>query len=160
MIYYLMIVSVVILYLLFRRRSKKYFIIGTWAILFLFQACRKYELWGDLIGYNKKHQSLGYYQNFSNLARMFLADSKDIGYYIAEWIAVRLGVSFQVWIVIIAFVFLSSVCILIYRKSIYPLISILTFISLGFFIFSLSGLRQTIAIAIVIWSYYFLEEKK
>lgn len=159
MIYYSMLILIVILGIVFRR-SKKLFMISAGSLLFLFQACRKYYLWGDLIRYSDKHLLLAQYKTLSGVYNEILIDSKDAFFYFLEWIATRCGVSFRIWLAIIAFVFVFSVCRLIYKKSVYPLISVLAFLALGYFSFSLSGLRQTMAMSIVIWSFYALEKNK
>jgi transmembrane protein EpsG len=60
----------------------------------------------------------------------------------------------------IATIYIISVSSFIYRNSKYPLLSYLIFISMGYFTFSMTALRQTIAIAIILFSYNYLKEKK
>gem|GEM_PF-2042216 len=85
---------------------------------------------------------------------------KDPVYDICTLIAYRLGLSFYTWTALIALFFVFSVYRLIQRYSKNPALSYIVVISLGLLNFSLSALRQTIAISIICFSYEFLKNKK
>jgi hypothetical protein len=56
-------------------------------------------------------------------------------------------------------IFITSVFIFLYRYSNEAFLSIIVFISLGYYQFSFSGLRQSFAIAVILFSYKFIKDK-
>lgn len=159
MIYYTMVFIICFLFLLLYKYPQKYFLMSSFGVIFIFEAFRKYELWGDLVGYSRRHESLADIDSLNSFIK-YIDGKKDPGYYFCEWISTKLGMSFGIWMAIIAFFFLFTIGFFIYKRSEHSLISILLFIALGFLVFSLSGLRQTTAIAIVLWSYMALEKNR
>lgn len=158
MIYFTLIVASSLIFLITKKYSAKYYIWITFILLFLLAACRNITLWNDLIGYERKHIIISNITEWKIFLSSFLATSKDVGYYILEWLLTRIGISFQEWIALIAAFFLYVIGKLIYKKSYYPLISVMLFLALGFYSFSMSGLRQTIAIAITVIAYFQLDK--
>lgn len=158
MLYFGIVLIICMVGCLLKKYDHKYFLTISFIILFLMAAFRQPLLWGDLVGYERKHKILFSFSNFRELASKYLPDSKDIGYYIVEWFSTRMRIPFPIWLAIIAAFFLFITIRMIYRKSYYPLISILLFLALGFYSFSMSGLRQTIAIAITVLAYEQLDK--
>lgn len=65
------------------------------------------------------------------------------------------------WLFAIAALFTCvSIGYFIYRNAKDPALALLFFITLGFFQFALSGLRQTLAISITLWLYPFIRDKR
>lgn len=85
---------------------------------------------------------------------------KDPFYHICTLVLQRAGLSFYTWKTIIAMFFVFSVYRLIQRYSKNPALSFIVVISLGLLNFSMSALRQTIAISIIFFSYEYLKDKK
>lgn len=158
MIYFCIVLGLCLMFIIFRKYNRKYFLWVTFFVLFLFAAIRKSSIWIDLIGYEKKHIIISCIKSWNDFFHSYLLSSKDVGFYTIEWIATKFGITFQVWIAIIAAFFLVIICRLIYKKSYHPLISVLLFLGLGFYSFSLSGLRQTVAIAITVLAYNQLDD--
>jgi len=71
-----------------------------------------------------------------------------------------LGASYRVWLAIIAGFFCYSISKFIYKYSEEAYISVIALVSLGYFYFSLSGLRQTLALSIILFSYKYLIERR
>ena len=141
-------------------KGKKAFIVCSMMILFLEAALRHSSVGGDLIGYLNMYELYSHY-SFDEMLKLFtLSDFKDPTYYLTGWIISHIFKSDQWWLVIIATLFNGSITWLIWRESKIPLISIIMFIALGYYEFSLTGLRQTISIAILVFSFYFLKERR
>jgi hypothetical protein len=66
----------------------------------------------------------------------------------------------NLYLVANSMVFLTSIFIFLHRYSKEALLSIFIFISLGYYQFSFSGLRQALAIAIVLFSYASIRDRK
>lgn len=140
--------------------SRKAFIVISGAFLFLISATRSIYFTTDVEGYVSKYLSLGYVDISTLLQDFFDPASKDTLFYLCAKIINELGVSYQIWLAVIAALFCYSVSKIIYEYSDEACISFIAVISLGYFYFSLSGLRQSIALSIIILSYKYLREKR
>ncbi len=158
MLYFSLIIISCVLYIILKKYNSKYYLFLTFFLLFLMAAFRKCDLWIDLAGYEKRHIYLKFLTNWETFFNNYLVTSKDVGYYVLEWISTKLGISFQVWIAIIAAFFLFVIGKLIHIKSYQALISTLLFLGLGFYSFSMSGLRQVVAISLTVLAYEQLDE--
>ena len=82
------------------------------------------------------------------------------GFIYLNKLLVQITSEFQ-WLVILTAVFLSiSIGIFVYKNARDPFLALLFFITLGLFQFSLSGIRQTIAIAITLMSMELIKKRK
>lgn len=86
--------------------------------------------------------------------------SDNPGYYVVSKIFADFGVSVQIWFAIVALIYIYSVARLIYRFSSDPVLSYILFLTIGFYGFSLAGLKQTVAMAFVFISYRYLYDNK
>lgn len=136
------------------------FIICSMFILFLESALRNKNTGTDLVNYLDKYVEYSNY-TFEQILKIFTQENfKDPIYYFTGWLFSILFKNEQWWIVIISLLFEVSVGWLIWRESKVPLISIVIFVALSYYKFSFSGLRQTMALSIIIFSFYFLKERK
>ncbi len=113
---------------------------------------------GDLIQYKTSYErnaGLG----ISDFIKSF-ADIKDPVYYMTGNLFAKLGVSFYCWKLIINFLFVLSSYRLIKKYSSNIFLSFMYLIILGSFSFAMSGLRQTLALSILTFSFGFLQDKK
>lgn len=159
----LSVLLIVVLSILFKTnndRGKKVFIICSMIILFLEAALRHRLTGGDLLGYLNRYELYRHY-SFDEIIKLYtMPDFKDPTYYLTGWFVSQIFRNEQWWLVIIAALFTCSITWLIWRESKIPLISIIMIVALEYYEFSFSGLRQTIAISILIFSFYFLKERK
>ncbi len=112
----------------------------------------------DLIHYKVKYE-----KNASVSISDFMAsfgDIKDPVYYLTGSVFAKLGVGFYGWKLIINFLFVLSSYRLIKKYSSNVFLSYIYLIVLGSFGFSMSGLRQTLALSILTFSFGFLQNKK
>ena len=82
------------------------------------------------------------------------------GYFFLSKFFFDIGCSVQVWFGFVAFLYVGSVTKLIYRFSQNIGLSYIMFVTLGFYSFSLAGLKQTVAMAIVLYSFNYLYDSK
>lgn len=100
------------------------------------------------------------FRNFLEI--IFLgSDGKDPGYYIFVKISQLITDNYQVFLIIIAIIFTVPLGFWIYRNSNNPLISFFIYSTLFYSFFSITGIRQTIATAMVVLiGYEFIKERR
>lgn len=128
------------------------------AILFLFLALQDVHSNGDLEGYYNAYKSL----SNSSLSNFFSrhGNLKDPVYYFIGLAFSKIGFDFYAWKSLIAFVFVLGLYRQIQYYSANPAISFLTILTLGLYSFTFSGLRQALALSILLYSYPYLKNKK
>ena len=101
-----------------------------------------------------------YFRTFGSVITTNLSELKyfryEPGYTVSQWLFGFLSSNFNVWLVVVAVFIYSSLGRFIYEYSKNYFLSYLLFMALGFWHFSFTGIRQTIAIAIVLYSYKFI----
>lgn len=129
-------------------------------LLFLISSFRSISFGTDTIGYVNSYILLGY-RNLSDLWLNFITNTgKDPFFYLVSKIVNLTGASYQIWLAAIAGIFSYSIAKLIDKYSEEPYLSFVSLISLGYFYFSLTGLRQTMALSFIVLSYNYLRERK
>ena len=160
LIAYIAIISIIKLAMLLKSKYKKIFVITASSLLFLLSACRHINFGSDTVAYVKRYISLVDTSLSQVWINFITGAEKDPFFYFISKLISLLGFNYQVWLAIIAAIFCFSVSKFIYDYSDDPYISFISLISLGYLYFSLSGLRQTIALSIILLSYKYLKENK
>lgn len=149
-----------------RINSKKVFCTLATIQWVLISGLRGLSVGADTRGY-KTGFDLREYQSWDYLFRDFIdimfkdGDGKDPGYAILEKAFHLISDSYQGWLMFIAILFTVSMGIWIYKNSKDPYLSFLLYSALFYAFFAITGLRQTIATAIVVFiGYKFLKERK
>lgn len=125
------------------------------AQLFLTSSLKNYSVGSDILNYRNGFESI------SLLSWSELSSFKwELGYLILNKTVSLFTMNFHVLIFIMSFAILSLISIYIYTNSKISWLSLYLFITMGFFNFTLSGYRQSIAIAITVYSVKFIKEKK
>ena len=135
------------------RNSKVYaFLCGT--ILFLVAALRSHLVGHDTSNYIRMFENMKY-ASFNDVWVNFtsLYATREATYNLLTKVISELGFTAQAWLAIVAGMFTCSLVRLIQRYSNDMYLSIVMFISLGYFGFSLTGLKQTMAMTIIMWSF-------
>lgn len=107
-----------------------------------------------------------YYNHFINnsfktLKEIWENEWKDPVYYIIQKIlATIVGDSYQNILLLYASIYSTTVGYLIYKESKDPLVSYIILLSMGFFFFSMNGLRQSISISILMLAYFPLRNRQ
>lgn len=84
----------------------------------------------------------------------------EIGFSILMNVLARAGISEQQFLFIVSVLIIAPIAVLIGKKSKSYMLSLILYISLGFFLFSFSGIRQAIAFSITFFSFRFVENRK
>lgn len=159
-IVYILLLGIIKLMILGNPYYQKPYVLFAGYLLFLISALRSIQFGPDVIGYVNKYEEL----SNANLKDLFMDvvnnEGKDPLFYFISKLINMLGASPQIWLAIIAFIFCSAIVLLIYKYSDEPYMSIVMIISLGYLSFSFTGLRQAVAMAIILLSYKFLVERR
>ena len=162
-IYELTVLAIVIIGVGFhygRAENKYKFIYVAMFMLFLLSALRSGIYSGDTIRYMRYYDRYASY-SFNQMLELYKEGlTKDPTYHMTAWLFSRVFENSQWWIAFLSAIFCFAVGRLIYKKSLVPIVSIVMYITLGYFSFSMTGLRQSVGIVIILLSYPFLERRK
>lgn len=158
MFIYIIILTLLILLHLFENRfsqkQKKYAVIFVVGFIIIIQGLRSLTVGVDVLQYNNK------FNQFGNEEIKWTGFDSEYLYKILNKIIYVMGLDFRVLLFIVSMSIFIPLGYISYKYSEKPMLSILLFVLLGFFAFSLSGLRQTIAIGLTLISYKYIREKK
>lgn len=143
------------------KKEKIVAVVGA-VILFLIAALRDKTVGIDTPGY-VNHYKLLASLDFGAMKEYVVNNPdkyKDPTFYYIGWIFSRVFSNPQWWLSAIALIYVIAVGKLIYNESKQSAISWLVLVSLSFYSISLTGLRQTVAMSILILGYPFLKERR
>ena len=140
------------------KRGGLYFVIFSFTAIVLLQSLRKWTVGIDIVTYlsffervsNDGHL-LRFMQEFHSLEKGFIYYMKLLSF---------ITTNPQVYLSLVSITIFSLVGYVIYKNSKNYYLSIIAIITLVFFNFSFSGIRQSIAIAIAFISFEFIKKKK
>lgn len=139
-----------------KEAQRKVFIIISCICIIVLQGLRNPIVGNDIQGY-----LIGYRisTNFDLLHgdKIF---NYEVGYSLLNQFLCRVGVSNQLFLGIIAALIIIPIGLIWQKYSQMPLLSIVLYIGFGFFVFSFSGLRQSIAMAICFYSFKYIQRRK
>ncbi|SDB80394.1 EpsG family protein [Raineyella antarctica] len=99
--------------------------------------------------------------SFADVAARLLDPSvKDPAFYLLAKIFSELGVGPRAWIAVLAAIFCISLGRAVHKYSPEPFLSFIATISLGLTYFAMNGLRQTLAMSVLLWAYGALRERR
>lgn len=161
MIYYLLLIGLnVFLYFLTNNKNikkERLFLVLSFLSLFIFAAIRAESTGVDLPIYKM------YYSN-STLARTLFEQIKlgyfEVGYIVYNYMLYMLsGGSFRFLLIVTSFLSFCGVYKFIDRYSTNKLLSIIIYICIDYYIFTFSGLRQSISISIICFAYKYIIDR-
>ena len=139
--------------------GKSAFVIFAFAVLFLYSALRDPSLSGDLKSYVSRFDGYSSY-SFNQIISLYDSGIKSPTYHVLGWIFSRVFPYSQAWVAFLAAIYLIVVSVIIFTESEKPVLSYIMILSLGFFAFSLTGMRQTVAMAITTLAFYAIRDRK
>jgi hypothetical protein len=95
-----------------------------------------------------------------DFSELFVGVEVEHGYRLFQYIIEQLFGDFQFLLIFVAILYVGIVSQLIYKYSDSPLMSYILFIGFGFFTFGMSGIRQTIAMAMIVMAFNYMVKKK
>ena len=115
---------------------------------------------GDNIAYAEFYQlysQLTLQESWENVIQGVL---KDPFFYFLGNVFSKLGFTYRGWFVFIAVVFMGGFCYLMYKRSRNYSLSMFFLITLGYFYFSMTGLRQAMAFGLCYIAFEFVCQRK
>jgi hypothetical protein len=141
----------------------KIVILTSCTAIVLIQGLRSVYVGVDLLSWNPNHPSGYIYAlrhakdlNFFSGQKLF---NYEIGYSLYTQVFSKLNISDQLYLFIVAITIILPIAYIWIKNSKMPGLSVLIYITLGFFTFSFSGLRQSIALAITFFSFKYIQER-
>lgn len=123
--------------------------------LLFFSGLRHYS-----IGKDTKSYVLDFYQKKSMDWRYVIENYKEPLYNGLVKLISQITDSYTIYLFIVAAIFMIGIMCLLYRYSENYFMSFLCLVTLGYFYFSMAGLRQTVAMTILLFSYKFVRERR
>lgn len=159
--YFSVILAILILWVIIKlfkfKNGKEMFLLVSFFILFLFSALRSELVGTDLIRY--KEHFLSYDNN--SLRNFFQPGHFEYGYTIYSRLIYNItNGNFRILLVITSFISLFGVYKFIKENSKDYLLSVMLYFCLGYYTFTFSGLRQSIALSICLLSIKYIKNKK
>lgn len=146
--------------------KRRFFVIYSCIYIALFSGVRDVSIGSDTIAYMVKYDDisgLSWSQLFDMLYQHYLGSEKikAPGYFLLQKVIKLFLPYYQLYLVFIAFVFTSQLSRIIYRESLYPLMSFIIYLCIFFEFFGVTGHRQTLATAIsILFGYRFIVERR
>ena len=144
-------------------KSKKYknlYLVLIWAALVFITAYRSYSFYIDTKAY------YGYYKINANkdLGRLFQnvidQEGKDPFYHFFASLMAHIGVGFRGWLVIVSIVYYTGFICVVKRFSDLPFISVFGLVALSYVFFTMTGIRQTIAMGFTFFAFIKAYDRK
>lgn len=127
------------------------------ALFFIMIGFRNEAIYGDTPGYVFQFKQL----DDISFSRMIDGINRDTLFWIIAWgIAQIIGDNYTIWLVLQALAIMVPVTSLIKRYSVEPMYSWIVLFFIGFIFFFMMGLRQTIAISLVLFGFLILFDEK
>lgn len=151
-----------ILRIALEKSSKKEdtFVIIAGILLFMLSGFRSIYFSSDTIGYVNRYILLNNF-GFEYFWGNFIGNiGKDPFFYLVAKLISLTGANYRVWLMLMSGFFIFSVSRFVIKYSSDGLMSFYSFISLGFLYFSFTGLRQAMALTIILFSIEYLKSRK
>ena len=158
--FYILVIFVLFLYWWSRNKPCKYETRACFLIcLFLvFLAAFRGDFYGDTAAYRRDYFDLPLYQGLNDLIDRY--NITYIGYYGLSKLFSIVGMPVQVWFAFIEAFYLFAMMRLINKFSKDRVFSLIVFITSGLFMFSIAGLKQTLASSFLMLSFICYTDKK
>jgi hypothetical protein len=131
-------------------KLRKWYTVISGGLLFLIMGLRHFTVGGDL------KQYLAIYNSIPTVLSDNLFSNSEWGYYVFIKILKMLSVNDQGYIIIISLVISFSFSVFFYKYSRNLFLSFFLHLTIGLFSMSMSGIRQTIAICLILLAFKYL----
>ena len=146
-----------VFYLIFLFKSelkKRFFLIAVGIQLILLFALRSTTTGIDIMRYQFTYDWIATHD--ISAAITMRGELENIGYFLTNFLFSRIGISFNSFLAIVGIVAVVPILWLIDKYSRFPFVSVIIYLSLGIYSFQFSGLKQTIAMSIVLIAFHYL----
>lgn len=164
MIYYFGLIGAICIFRLLtagikeNKRARSVFFVLTALIVIAFQGFRSFNVGIDLGSYIPGFMNIG--NDESIKLGNLVYQNYEAGYVLLNKLLYKLGCSPRVFLFIVSAIIQIPIFYTMYRYSDKPLLSIFIYFAFGNFLFTFSGLRQSIAMALCFVAFGFIKRKK
>lgn len=147
------IYAFIFLYLHKDIRSKKIFVIVTTVQMIILNGLRSRHVGIDTLRYEKRFLQIGENTEFPSIV-------EEPAFDFVQQVVIFYTDNFNVWLFLVSSFVFSAIGLFVYRYSSNYYISYILIITLDYFDFAFSGMRQMIAMVIILFTYKYVIEKK
>lgn len=140
----------------YNKRGKKNFCIFSGCIYFLLAALRSYKVGGDTFNYCNMFEAVGKL----TIDQVLTISDKDPVFFIFLFIVRQITDNYTVLLIIVAAFFVCTIWMYIYHYSDDPVLSVIILLAFNLYQFSLTGMRQTIAMGFVVLAIMAMNQNK
>lgn len=141
-------------------KYKNLYLCIIWAALVFITAYRSYSFYTDTKGYYNFY-IMNADRVLSSLWENVIAqEGKDPFYHFFASLFAHIGIGFRGWLVFVSVVYYSGFIYVVKRFSKLPFISVLGLIALSYVFFTMTGIRQTIAMGFTFFAFVKAYDKK
>lgn len=139
-----------------KHKVESFFCFISYFIMIILAMFRGSDVGADTLSY------IGDYHDMSQMSiGDVLYDYKGYeGYYLLSKLFSMIGLPYYIWFGFIELILVSAIARFINKFSTDRLYSIVLFLTTGLFMFSLTGLKQTLAMALILHAYVYIIDKK
>ena len=141
-----------------RAQKENFYALIICIVLIVMAAFRSDAVGADTMGYRSNYMNMGNFHSFQDLVDRF--SLYYMGYYIPSKLFHLVGLPVQVWFGFLEAFYLFALMKLVNRFSKDKIFSLLVFVTIGLFSFSLAGLKQTLAMSLMMLAFVAFVEKK
>lgn len=166
MLYYIVLIALVfVLYCISQSmrdsgEGRRLFFFSVCLAVILFQGFRSFSVGIDLGAYLPSYIIIGSQSFRSLLLQHFCYRNFEPGYVLFNWLLYNLGADRRDFLIITAALIQIPIFYTMHKYSEEPLLSVFWYLSFGNFMFTFSGLRQSIAMSLGFFAYSFIRERK
>lgn len=138
------------------KHAKKNAVISAVGATVILQTFRSFEIGKDLTTYINIYDTFG---SFSFL-EVIQAGNNEVLFRLLNFFVYKTGASFRLIMFLVSLMLYGSMGIVAYKYSHNAIMSFLIFMTIGLFVFSFSGLRQSISMGFMFLSFIYVKKKK
>lgn len=136
--------------------SNKKFLVAIYSIpLLLILGLRDKSVGSDTYAYSLDYLYWGSI-DYSDLVFSF---TEECGYKLIQYLFYNMGIPWQLFLFILSSFMVYSISVFIYRYSKTTIFTLLLYLTIGIFAMNMTGIRQSVAVCICLFAYYYLENQ-
>lgn len=141
--------------------NRNFYIVTMCLLLFVLIGFRSYEIGTDTLSYKKTFDLIAQIEfTNTNWLKKYLLTLNEPLFIILNIIVCFISKNFTVFLCVYAAFYVLSIGYIIWNYSTIPRWSFIALLSLGYVYFSMAGIRQTIAMSVLLFSYKFIRDRK
>ena len=135
------------------QKNKNLYLILIWASLVFITAFRSYSYYTDTVGYYHSYKFNAGRDLSLLFSNVLNGEGKDPFYHFCSALFSHAGLGFRVWLIAISAVYYGGFVYVLKRFSNLPFVSVFGLVALSYVFFSMTGIRQTIAMGFTFFAF-------